>query len=62
MSNYNSLSENEKHEFECLLAQLTVETPMRPLNGFQGPTLQKLFNLTDCALTNNLILLLDFRC
>jgi len=35
MSNYNSLTENERHEFECLQAQLSVETPMRPLNGFQ---------------------------
>jgi len=35
MSNYSSLTENEMHEFECLLAQMNNETPMRPLNGFQ---------------------------
>jgi len=35
MSNYNYLSEYDRHQFECLTSQLSVETPMRPLNGFQ---------------------------
>lgn len=35
MSNFESLTENEKYDFGCLLNQLSVETPMRPMNGFQ---------------------------
>ena len=35
VSNFSQLQEQEKFELECLQSQLSVETPMKPLNGFE---------------------------
>ena len=59
MTHFADLGEDLKNQLDCLLVQLSVETPIRPLKGFllNFSTILSLFGL----MTTYTVVLLQFK-
>jgi len=59
MTNISEIDENEKCQIDCLLDQMSVESPMQPIKGFMlnFSTILGIFGL----ITTYTIILLQFK-